>query len=837
MPSAYSNGMPLLSDNAQIVEVFGGAASALPQEHQQYDHNHQHHQLLLVQQQHHPPPHDDHDHDQQQQNHHHQHRPFIVLQHQDLPPQYHQYQGHQDPRGPPHANIIYRHDQQHEMIIANGAPVMAAPIPSLLLVRGPPPTHSFNHSIEDTTSGTNSTAAGRGGGAAAAPAAAASQAFSYNASTTCASTTSSSNDHHPTASNKQPELYSRQHHHQRKQEIQRLRQQQRSLQKIHVRQQHQRSKTSSTQRQREQQHSHPRLRNVIVSPIKASTRHTYAGRRENITLSSNLKSSGTDYHQEQKQQHERLPEVVVLYSPQQQQEDEPYEGSENPPQKNRHHGQRMLEDDDEDSHLPQLPPLQLPPSALSKTSRPFRNDAAAVERPNNGTPSKKNNLSVTMLDAEPAATSHSVASATKSESVSNDVRKSLKRQHSSNSKQARKKSSNKSYGRYRHDLIAQNSILTTTNDGSLQKTITREETKEKNGMEEEHTTATSKSCTNRDSQEGANHGGSEDIDDPVAVQPLTRSIVHESIPDGKEFKPGDPIIPSNIFKIVVLVTSWLAEEIRLCHYGYCGNTSAESKRTTDESVSRAEYAAVAIEKFAVGVVFPNILVAYAENAEIGGDDVPILSSKVTGDLKAVEVKDNDKYALKLYDRIVVAVLLNLREILILNGTQLFGLEDREKYRVNTDEQTEDFTLKVKCLSTAIILNAAGRVTDEIDRQRIIDLVLDAIEKYDGGNEEFVSCMKRLDVRAIAVTPKGKVMKRYENIAYRVSYNVARLNHHLVSEQSTPYNIQLPSSNAVFVALAEKNMTYQHVEHKFNGPRKKEVMKSYKENMRKTIGSL
>jgi hypothetical protein len=302
-------------------------------------------------------------------------------------------------------------------------------------------------------------------------------------------------------------------------------------------------------------------------------------------------------------------------------------------------------------------------------------------------------------------------------------------------------------------------------------------------------------------------------------------------------KPGDPIIPSNIFKIVVLVTSWLAEEIRLCHYGYCGNTSAESKRKTDESVSRAECAAVAIEKFAVGVVFPYILTAYAENAEIGGDGVPILSSKVTGDSKALEVKDNDNYALKLYDRIVVAVLLNLREVLILNGTQLFGLEDEEKHRVNTDEQTEDFALKVKCLSTAIILNAAGRVTDEIDRQRIIDLFLDAIEKYDGGNEEFVSCMKRLDVRAIAVTPKGNFMKRYENTAYRVSYNVARSNHHLVSEQSTPYNIQLPSSNAVFVALTEKNMTYQHVEHKFNGSRKKEVMKSYKENMRNIIGSL
>lgn len=711
------------------------------------------------------------------------------------------------------------------------------PSSSLLLVRGPTTCNGIEEEKESTT------LFGPTGGAAAVAAPYTSSALHHAASSCCTSNSSTSQQEQDQYSSS---AYQQQYHRQQ-QEIQKLRQQQQILQQIH-----QQQKNKIGKQQEEQEHQQYPHHNVTVSPIRTTRTSAPYTLPDNHTLHLNNSTASTssesNRHRQSKPQQRTVKEInyggaVLQYPPKQQ---GAFEGSHPPRQRDDHAPRRgVLEDCDEDSHLPQSipPPLKLPPSALAKDRSQQKDDPS--ERSNDGKSRKRNtnDVSTMVLDINTNSTSNPLTSSANSSVFNNTTQKLSKCQHFSNicKKTVRKKSSTRSKNQYHHNLLAQKS-KSSTNHAVSSTTGTRKETDEEKDMYEEDATTSSKCRTNRDLQETYGFGKEIDVSfkvnqDNPTQGPSTVTMSHEQNADGKEFEPGDPITPSGIHKIVVSVASWVAEEIRLCHYGYCGNSSAEATRKTEDSVSRADSAAVAIEKFAISVVFQNILASYAENAKTGHDeDDRNVASKTMIDSSASVMQDHDEYTLKLYERIVVAVLLNLREVLVANGTEMFGLEDEEKEKRhdNNDEHSEDFAVKIKCLSTAVVLNAASRLTDGTIRQRVLDLFLDAIEKYDWGNEEFVSCMKRLDVRAIGVNPKGQVMKRYENIAYRVSYNVARLNHHLISKHSTPYKTKIPPSNAVFVAHVERNKRCRDAERQASDSRKKQVLERYKQNMRKVL---
>lgn len=852
MPSAYNNGIPI-SDNAQL----SGAAFGAP-EPPQYHH---HHQQLYSHSNHH-------------QHHHHQQHllleqqphttstanppaavaaPFLVIQHHN--PHHHHQQLQEHLLYPP-ADSIYCHGipltTNPPASVAAARPG-ASPPAVLLVSRGDELAAVYNIDDDD---------------AAAYYAAASSRAPVTAPSNSRTASTSTrqqekKQERYYSHHHQQQEQQRRRQHDQRQQEIQRLRQQQRNLQKIQQQQEQQKKQLVVLQAQ---QYHHPR--NVTVSPIKVNTSTDDNDLPEEYTIHSrNPRTADVSNHDHlQKEAHHNRAVrgtndgVVVRQTPpppppQQQQQEQRVVQRTHPSQQD--YAQRLEEDDDQGSQdrLSQsntlLPPLQLPPSALSKTSRHSQNELSH-KRPNKKRKYKKNSSVTSILDTDSASASTAAASANTSTSSTNATQnKSSKRRNASHSKKAREEtseetSSNMSHSQYHHDLLVQIPIFQGNKEDAVSfTTVTHDESKDEKEMEQDHATeaASNKSLTSRESQDGANNDEREHIDDLSADRtsqgPSTVSmLIHERTGDGKEFEPGEAITPSDIYKIVVSVSSWVAEEMRLCHYGYLGSSSMELKKKTYESVSRAESAAVAIQKFATSVVFPNVLAAFAENSNMGCNDIRNVGSKMVTDSNASVVQDNDDYALKLYGRVVVAVLLNLREVLILNGMQLFGLEDddREKSQVSNDEHTEDFAIKMRCLSTAIVLNSASGVKDEKTRQRVVDLFLDAIEKYDSGNEEFISCMKRLDVRAIGITPNGKIMKRYENIAYRVSYNVARLNHHLASKHSIPYSIKIPTSNAIFVVFAEQNMKHRSIERQSDGSRKKHILERYREKMRKILDS-
>jgi hypothetical protein len=316
------------------------------------------------------------------------------------------------------------------------------------------------------------------------------------------------------------------------------------------------------------------------------------------------------------------------------------------------------------------------------------------------------------------------------------------------------------------------------------------------------------------------------------------------------FKRSRLVSPIDIHNIIMSVSSLVAEEIRFCHYGYSGNVSEESKRRSEEAVLKAESAAVAVQKFAMDVVFPNVLASYAENAIVDSsgndsdglsDAVICLKRNISGgstDSASSSGQDNDDLLAKLlHDRIIVSVLLNLREVLIINGKQLFGIEqEAEKGQDNSDcihgEPSENIAIKLKTFSTAIVLNAVDRIQDSETRLSVMELYLDAIEKYDRADEEFACCLKRLNVRALGVSPHGRILKKYENIAFRVSHNTARLGHPLISKQVTSCSITIPPSNAMFLALFEhKKYQSTYLLKSDESRNKTQILKMYREKMK------
>ena len=272
------------------------------------------------------------------------------------------------------------------------------------------------------------------------------------------------------------------------------------------------------------------------------------------------------------------------------------------------------------------------------------------------------------------------------------------------------------------------------------------------------------------------------------------------------------VVPTDITDIVTLASSLVAEEIRSCHHGYKGGEQAFE-------LTRALTAAAAIEQFAIDIILPGILASHAANIDIDSNTpVP---------------PDRDH-------RVFIATLLSLREVLSMNAEGVFGFYQAQSelagghYQLpkSGSEQSESYTIKVQSLSTSLILNAVARLEDAAELN-ITEKLLVAITKYDGADEEFASCLKRADTRSIGITPYGHVLRKTENLAYRVAYNTARMDHPLVSKGSSFYRVANPPTNAAFVAIVERVHMPEPVQQSIlKRVRREEVLERYKKRMRK-----
>ena len=309
------------------------------------------------------------------------------------------------------------------------------------------------------------------------------------------------------------------------------------------------------------------------------------------------------------------------------------------------------------------------------------------------------------------------------------------------------------------------------------------------------------------------------------------------------------VVPTDISDIVKLASSIVAEEIRCHPYRYqskkkrgttATNTSSSSGTNGDNDKIQykiAHSAAAALEQFASDIILPSILSSHSASLDFDSDANRTDNGSASNDpipkargRKRVHVQKQPK---NLDRRVFVASLLSLREVLAMNAAEIFGLVK------DNEDGGESYTIKVQSLATALILNAIMRLEEEKSTKmtEITQEFLRIITQYDGATEEFTSCLKRIDTRAVGITPNGKLMKKTENLALRVAYNIARLDHPLVVAKSDPlplYRIAIPPSNAAFVSVVEEIDGPIEVASNQGVRRREEVLDRYKKRIKNSI---
>ena len=272
-------------------------------------------------------------------------------------------------------------------------------------------------------------------------------------------------------------------------------------------------------------------------------------------------------------------------------------------------------------------------------------------------------------------------------------------------------------------------------------------------------------------------------------------------PRGKPYSFG---VPTDIDEIVLLASSLVAEEVRDCHIGYSDGEQKEIKE-------RALSAAAALESFALDVILPNFQSSYAKSKQVENPH----DKTDTDYSKASSSKNEGRISKEKRQRILVATFLALREVLTMNAERIFGPNFAKKStndNTNDDSyskvirKSETYVMKIQTFSTSIILNAICNLprleSDEITKQ-----FLQALSKYDEHDQEFASCLKRMDIRAVGTLPNGRLLKRHENLQFKVSYNMGRLEHPLIKEQL--YRVRRIRSNAAYVCILDDHKGLKH----------------------------
>jgi hypothetical protein len=230
------------------------------------------------------------------------------------------------------------------------------------------------------------------------------------------------------------------------------------------------------------------------------------------------------------------------------------------------------------------------------------------------------------------------------------------------------------------------------------------------------------------------------------------------------------VIPTDISEIVSLAASMVADEIRSGIYS-----------ASDQSASVLEGTAASLEMFAKDVILPSLLAANNACIDFDEDSDRNKNSTVPTSL---DTKSN---------RILIASLMNLREVMAMNAKSVFALEDNVP---GYGKMSETWTIQALGIATSVVV----AVTQNLNVNSISKLLFDTIEGYDNSKEEFVSCLERADARTLGATPK-RLLNRAENIAFRVSFNTARAVHPLVTRGNENIGL-LPAGTTAFISMVE-----------------------------------
>ncbi len=238
------------------------------------------------------------------------------------------------------------------------------------------------------------------------------------------------------------------------------------------------------------------------------------------------------------------------------------------------------------------------------------------------------------------------------------------------------------------------------------------------------------------------------------------------------------VFPIDLENILSLAGSIVASEIRSGKWTTIPENLEKHKVGIFDKDMYLHSAASAVEKFVPEVILPSFM------------------SAATCEDNGSEKREQSAYE---YGRILVAALLSLREVLATNSELVFCLKndpkvfnDHSSSKIDIDaietvpgdsrreqlRKNEDHAFQSQLLSTALILSAIDKLPSEISSSTS-EKFLESIRKYDSADEEFVSCLDRADGCSNCVLPTGQALGKEENIAWQVSFNRCRDNHHLI----------------------------------------------------------
>lgn len=148
------------------------------------------------------------------------------------------------------------------------------------------------------------------------------------------------------------------------------------------------------------------------------------------------------------------------------------------------------------------------------------------------------------------------------------------------------------------------------------------------------------------------------------------------------------------------------------------------------------------------------------------------------------------------DRVYVATMLAIREVLTQNSKELFVLDFE-----STTKEEVDFGARV--LATGIILAANERLmkVTNLDLVRLVNM-------YDDGAPEFKDALTRMGGKEQPIAPNGKPLDRQEAVIWKAAFNMAREKHPLMGKDKKEIKqgelnlIQLAEPTACYVAMVE-----------------------------------
>lgn len=226
------------------------------------------------------------------------------------------------------------------------------------------------------------------------------------------------------------------------------------------------------------------------------------------------------------------------------------------------------------------------------------------------------------------------------------------------------------------------------------------------------------------------------------------------------------VIPTDISEVVSLASSMVADEIRSGVYS-----------VSDQNESVLEATAASLELFAKDVILPSLLAANNACTDFDEDSDHEEKETISTTLDRTS------------NRVFIASLMNLREVMAMNAKSIFALEDH-------GHLSETWTIQALGIATSVVV----AVVQKLNVDSISKLLFDAIKGYDTSKDEFVNCLERTDARTLGTTPK-RLLNRAENNAFRVSFNTARAVHPLVARENDDI-VELPVATTAFISMVE-----------------------------------